>query len=92
MDRDYWRCEATSRLIEEARSKGCELCIVLGERLEEVAGEVEAAEVEADDLTGTYMSEVANLTSQIEELGLQLLQREKRIEQLEAQINKETKK
>ena len=27
MDRSYWRTETTKRLIEEARSKGCELCI-----------------------------------------------------------------
>lgn len=35
MDRSYWRTETTKRLIEEARSKGCELCIALGERLDD---------------------------------------------------------
>ena len=45
MDRDYWRSEPTKRLVEEARTKGCELCIALGERLEEADEEIEELEL-----------------------------------------------
>mgnify|MGYP003333135011 CR=1 FL=1 len=34
-DRTYWRLCDTARLIEEARNSGHELCIVLGERLQD---------------------------------------------------------
>lgn len=35
MDRNYWRTAPDRQLIEEARTKGCELCIALAERLED---------------------------------------------------------
>ena len=34
-DRTYWRAQETSRLIDDARYSGHELCIALGERLED---------------------------------------------------------
>jgi hypothetical protein len=86
MDRDYWRSEPTNRLVEEARTKGCELCIALGERLEEAENEtLNAADkwennaVEADDA-------ISMLHEKIEELDLMLGQREDRIAELEAQL------
>jgi predicted RNase H-like nuclease (RuvC/YqgF family) len=86
MDRDYWRSEPTKRLIEEARSRGCELCIALGERLEDADAEIaeeadkwENISIESDDT-------ISQLREQIEELDLMLGQREERIEQLEAQL------
>ena len=35
IDRNYWRDATTARLIEEARESDCELCIAVGERLED---------------------------------------------------------
>lgn len=44
-DRTYWRACDGKRLIEEARDSGHELCIALGERLEDcTAGESDKAE------------------------------------------------
>ena len=41
MDRDYWRSSSDDRLIEEARDSNHELCIALGERLEQMLAEEE---------------------------------------------------
>lgn len=38
-DRTYWRACDNKRLIEEARDSGYELCIALGERLEDYTSE-----------------------------------------------------
>lgn len=38
-DRTYWRACDDKRLIEEARDSGHELCIALGERLEDYTAE-----------------------------------------------------
>lgn len=86
MDRDYWRSEPTKRLIEEARSRGCELCIALGERLEEADDEIaeEADKNENRAIDNDRL--IVELREQIEELDLMLGQREERIEQLEAQL------
>jgi predicted RNase H-like nuclease (RuvC/YqgF family) len=92
MDRDYWRSEPTKRLVEEARTKGCELCIALGERLEEADDKIETAESESEDRAIDNDREIGRLHEKIEELELMLGQREDRIEELEAQRNKETKK
>ena len=35
-DRTYWRVQDTKRLITEAKDSGHELCIALGERLEDM--------------------------------------------------------
>lgn len=42
-DRTYWRLESTQRLIEEGKASGDELAIVLAERLEKVARQLEYA-------------------------------------------------
>lgn len=44
MDRDYWRSSDTAKLIEAARDSGHELAIALGERLEQIAPDVERLE------------------------------------------------
>jgi predicted RNase H-like nuclease (RuvC/YqgF family) len=86
MDRDYWRSEPTKRLVEEARSKGCELCIALGERLEEADDELETGKSEREDHDIELDREIGRLHEKIEELELMLGQREDRIEELEAQL------
>ena len=86
MDRDYWRSETTARLIEEARTKGCELCRALGERMEDAEydndGRVEdaqerahVAEHHAKTLDDTiYELEVENdkLLSTIERMAIEI--------------------
>lgn len=42
-DRTYWRLESTKRLIDEGKESGHELAIVLAERLEKVARQLEYA-------------------------------------------------
>lgn len=86
MDRDYWRSEPTKRLIEEARSRGCELCIALGERLEETDDEIaeEADKNENRAIDNDRL--IVELREQIEELDLILSQREEHIDQLEAKL------
>lgn len=86
MDRDYWRSEPTKRLIEEARTKGCELCRALGERLEDADDEASALASEMEDRAIDTDREIANLNTEIEELHEKLRQREDRIEELEAQL------
>ena len=57
-DRTYWRAQSNVRLIDEARYSGHELCIALGERLEDLQADgderiseaVERAEDAADAL------------------------------------------
>lgn len=85
MDRDYWRSEPTKRLIEEARTKGCELCRALGERLEDVDHEASLLASEMEDRAIDTDREIANLNTEIEELYVKLAK-------LEAQLTKETKK
>lgn len=91
MDRDYWRSEPTKRLIEEARTKGCELCRALGERLEDADDEASALASEMEDRAIDTDREIANLNTEIEELREKLRQCVDRIEELEDQFNKETK-
>jgi predicted nucleic acid-binding Zn-ribbon protein len=58
-DRDYWRCCAAGRLIEEARDSNHELCIAIGERLADadtykaLAKENEALDEHITDLEET---------------------------------------
>jgi len=86
MDRDYWRSEPTRRLIEEARTKGCELCRALGERLEDANDEIAERASDREDHDTELDREIGRLHERIEELELILDQREDRIEQLEAQL------
>jgi predicted nucleic acid-binding Zn-ribbon protein len=66
MDRDYWRLEPTRRLIEEARTKGCELCRAIGERLED-------AEAKAEEKLADAHDRITNLKIDIERLKDKLL-------------------
>lgn len=86
MDRDYWRSEPTKRLVEEARSKGCELCIALGERLEEAETDIITAKVDREDFDIELDREIGRLHEDIEALELELRQRNERIAELEAQL------
>lgn len=86
MDRDYWRSEPTRRLIEEARTKGCELCVALGERLGEADDEMAVRQQDAEDRADVTDREIGRLHERIDELELMLDQREGRIEYLEAQL------
>jgi uncharacterized protein YceH (UPF0502 family) len=85
MDRDYWRSEPTKRLIEEARTKGCELCVALGERLEEADDEASEEADKWENIAIDNDREIANLNTEVEELH-------EKLAKLEAQLNKETKK
>ena len=85
MDRDYWRCAPTSRLIEEARTKGCELCIALGERLEEADDDASLLSSEMEDRASDTDREIAALITEIEGLH-------EKVTELEEKLNKETKK
>jgi predicted RNase H-like nuclease (RuvC/YqgF family) len=86
MDRDYWRSEPTKRLVEEARSKGCELCIALGERLEEADDEIEETKDRREDFDIELDHEIGRLHEDIEALELELRQRDERIAELKAQL------
>jgi len=89
MDRDYWRSEPTKRLIEEARTKGCELCRAIGERLEdsEIDGDERVAEAveRAEDFerqANQLDDKVYELRVEIDKLNLMLADREAEIAKL----------
>jgi phage shock protein A len=92
MDRSYWRGEPNKRLIEEARTKGCELCRVLSERVEDLIHRIAEDVNEAEDRAIEIDETVFELRQEIETLELMLGQREERIEELETQLSKRTKK
>ena len=81
IDRNYWRMQPDTRLIEEARDSNHELCIVLGERLEDVVRDhdydVGEQRERADDLQRTVdrmgddldraLDKIAELEEQLKE-------------------------
>jgi hypothetical protein len=88
-DRNYWRSQDTSRLIDDARHSGHELAIVLGERLEDL--DVEAREElaewqqKAHDLQidcNQLDDKVYELRAEIEQLELMIAERDRLIEEL----------
>ena len=88
-DRNYWRSQDTSRLIDDARHSGHELAIVLGERLEDM--DVEAREElaewqqKAEDLQidcNQLDDKVYELRAEIEQLELMIAERDRIIEEL----------
>jgi peptidoglycan hydrolase CwlO-like protein len=88
-DRNYWRSQDTSRLIDDARHSGHELAIVLGERLEDM--DVEAREElaewqqKAHDLQidcNQLDDKVYELHAEIEQLELMIAERDRLIEEL----------
>lgn len=88
-DRNYWRSQDTSRLIDDARHSGHELAIVLGERLEDL--DVEAREElaewkqRAEDLQidcNQLDDKVYELRAEIEKLELMIAERDRIIEEM----------
>ena len=88
-DRNYWRSQDTSRLIDDARHSGHELAIVLGERLEDL--DVEAREElaewkqKAEDLQidcNQLEDTLYQLRAEIEQLELMIAERDRLIEEL----------
>jgi chromosome segregation ATPase len=88
-DRNYWRSQDTSRLIDDARHSGHELAIVLGERLEDL--DVEAREElaewkqRAEDLQidcNQLDDKVYELRAEIEQLELMIAERDRIIEEM----------
>jgi phage shock protein A len=88
-DRNYWRSQDTSRLIDDARHSGHELAIVLGERLEDL--DVEAREElaewkqKAEDLQidcNQLDDKVYELRAEIEQLELMIAERDRIIEEM----------
>lgn len=73
-DRNYWRSQDTSRLIDDARHSGHELAIVLGERLEDL--DVEARE------------ELAEWKQRAEDLQIDCNQLDDKVYELRAEIEK----
>lgn len=89
IDRNYWRMQPDARLIEEARDSNHELCIVLGERLDDVVRDCDYVVGEqrerADDLqreANRLADRLDDALDKIDELELMLSQRETEIEQL----------
>lgn len=98
MDRDYWRSEPTKRLIEEARTKGCELCRAIGERLEDAENDIENRVAEAEERAKDFEidcnkldDKVYELRVEIDKLNLMLGTRDERIAELEAALKKDKK-
>lgn len=88
-DRNYWRSQDTSRLIDDARHSGHELAIVLGERLEDMDTEAQEALAEwkqrAEDLQidcNQLEDKVYELRAEIEQLELMIAERDRLIEEL----------
>jgi len=73
-DRTYWRSEHDERLIEAARDSGHELCIALGERLEDFDAiddeliDVRRERDELDKRCDALRVEIDDLRAQIEDL------------------------
>jgi tRNA U54 and U55 pseudouridine synthase Pus10 len=86
MDRSYWRGEPNKRLIEEARTKGCELCRVLSERVEDLGHRIAEDVSEAEDRAIEIDDAIYDLRREVEMLELMISQRDDRIEELEAQL------
>lgn len=59
-DRNYWRSSCVRRLLDAARDSGHELCIALGERLEDLD--------EADDLLSDARAEIRMLKDDLDAL------------------------
>lgn len=88
MDRDYWRAEPTKRLIEEARTKGCELCRAIGERLEDADNDIENRVAEAVERAEDSEREANQLDDKIYELRLEIDKLNMMIDQRDAEIKK----
>lgn len=88
-DRTYWRAQETARLIDDARYSGHELCIALGERLEDEQAARDETLAEARQRAADFEidcnqldDKVYELRFEIEKLELMLSQRDEEIERL----------
>jgi len=66
-DRDYYRCLPDSELIRRARDSGHELCIALGERLEDLA-DIESTYEEVCETLAEAQRKIAALEDDLEAL------------------------
>lgn len=95
-DRSYYRSEPDNRLIEEAKyNPNRELAIALGERLEDVLGEVDTRVGEERDRANGYERDASKLDDKVYELRAEIEKLEmavdlgsKRIAELEEQLKK----
>ena len=88
MDRNYWRLEPTMRLIEEARTKGCELCVAIGERLEAAEFDRDEKLAEAEERAKDFEIECSKLDDKVYELRTEIDKLEMMLEQRDAEIAK----
>ena len=72
MDRNYWRSEPTKRLIEEARTKGCELCIAMSDRLEDLDTELDERLAHASDRADDFERQANQLDDKVYELRVEI--------------------
>lgn len=97
-DRCYYRSSSDRRLIEEARDNpNQELCIALGERLQDVLAEMDERIAEQRDRAEDFKRDanklddkVYDLQREIDSLHLMLGQREDYILELEAKLKEGT--
>ena len=67
IDRNYWRMQPDTRLIEEARDSNHELCIVLGERLDDVVRDYDYDVGEQRERANDLQREVNRLADQLDQ-------------------------
>ena len=66
-DRNYWRMQPDTRLIEEARDSKHELCIVLGERLDDVVRDYDYDVGEQRERAADFQREANRLADQLDQ-------------------------
>lgn len=88
MDRDYWRTEPTKRLIEEARTKGCELCRAIGERLEDADDDIENRVADAVERAEDFERQANQLDDKVYELRVEIDKLNLMLDTREAEIAK----
>ena len=95
MDRTYWRAQDSVRLIDEARHSGHELCIAIGERLEDRIAEDDDRIEEAHERARDAARDADKLDDQVYELGVKndklemmIERRDDEIAHLRDQLNK----
>jgi len=88
MDRNYWRSETTTRLVEEARTKSCELCIAMSERLEDAEYDADGKISEALNRAEDAERDATNLDDKIHDLQCEFVMLELMLDQRDATIAK----
>ena len=88
MDRNYWRSEPTKRLIEEARTKGCELCRAISERLEDADDDIENRVAEAVERAEDFERQANQLDDKVYELRVEIDKLNLMLDTREAEIAK----